>query len=132
MFHNQGLEEEKILPYFTIRDWPKRRLHPPPKKRVVIVLLWRFSKNQAFFCTQGCYTKPNKLHGFASTHMSRTFFLEMAPCQRSYFRYTCLHVCMVVVINIHNFLQCHTFPIFSCPDFRLRQLYTYPCHSLTH
>ena len=21
--------------------------------------------------------------------------------------------------------------VFSCPDFRLRQLYTYPCHSLT-
>ena len=23
------------------------------------------------------------------------------------------------------------FLLFSCPDFRLRQLYTYPCHSLT-
>jgi len=31
-----------VIPVYTVqRDWPKRRLHPPPKKRVTIVLLWR-------------------------------------------------------------------------------------------
>ena len=35
-----------------------------------------------------------------------------------------------IFFRIFNFFR--IFWIFSCPDESLRQLYTYPCHSLTH
>jgi len=32
-----------VIPVYTLQrhEWPKRRLHPPAKKRVVVVLFWR-------------------------------------------------------------------------------------------
>ena len=78
--------------------------------RVVIIILWSFD---AWIGWKGAHYQPWPL-----VAMLHALFNTMPPHPPPYMQ------------KVAEFLLC-TICIFSCPDESLRQLYTYPCHSLT-